>query len=249
MSKLKTYKNAPIIEALIDFQIIPCDEFSDSFYDTIQKHPLTQVFSSKSDLQEITAQFSIEPTSNTFQNSRKKIGIRLETPDKNFVLQVKERGFTFSILNSYTDWEDFQAQAKKFWTLYCEIFRPKEITREAVRYINRIDIPMGSPILKIEDYFNVYPRIFDGNDVELSGFLMQVQIPQKEQGGLAILTQSIVPPKKPLNLSFILDIDVFDVKQFDPDSDRLWERLEMLRQQKNQIFESAIKDSVREIIQ
>jgi uncharacterized protein (TIGR04255 family) len=247
MNTSNNYSNAPIVEALIDFKVIPNSHFEMAWYDIFQKNKLIDVFSGKSSIEEITANIGVASDAEIPPHSRKKIGIRLETFDKNVVLQVKERGFTFSVLKTYANWHDFSTQARKCWDLYCEVFKPEKVVREAVRYINRIDIPSSDGPVRIEDYFNVYPHVFEKNNEELSGLLLQVQLPQKD-GGIAIITQSIVPPERALNVSFILDIDVFDLKRIDPSSEDLWTRVARLRGQKNEIFESSIKDSIRELI-
>jgi len=242
----RSYANAPIIEALIDFKVIPNDQFN---MDCLKKlsDTLIHLFPIITNIYEFKAELNIDDNSNNV--SRKIIGIRLESEDKNFVLQLTERGFTFSIINTYDTWEEFKKQANTYWKIYLKECNPNKVIREAVRYINRIDIPVVSEKIQIEDYFTIFPNIFENNTAQISGLLMQVQIPQKDHGGLAIVTLSSISPVKPLHASFILDIDVFDLKHLECDSIELWNRVDILRDQKNIIFESSIKNSVRELIQ
>src|SRR6185312_13100788 len=175
--------------------------------------------------------------------SRETLGIKLTSTDKKYIVQFRKNGFTFSIMNHYDCWESFSKKAKKLWKLYLKTLEPTKVTRVAVRYINRIDIP----ILKfnLEDYFETYPRVLKGNKGGLSGFFLQAHLPQKE-GGFIILNQTITDPPEPGYTSIILDIDAYDLKQFEPTKLELWERIELLRAQKNNIFENSITKKTRE---
>ena len=48
--------------------------------------------------------------------------------------------------------------------------------------------------------------------------------------------------------SILLDIEVFDMKMFDPQENDFWRRVEILRQQKNTLFESSITQKTKELI-
>lgn len=245
MSQNIYYPNAPIIEAVFDLQLLPVENFDSNCYDNLVQQ-LRGRFSFKGDIQEIGVGLHFSPGQKDISHSEKKIGIRLETADGKYVIQAKERGFTFSILRTYDSWEDFSKEAFKYWNIYRRIFKPKKITRQALRYINRIDVPELS--FEMKNYFRVYPQVFeDDRMVQISGFFMQVQIPQSE-GGVANLTQSIANPAKAGCSSIILDIDVFDNKQYSPGAKNLRKRIESLRDQKNSIFEKAITDKTRELI-
>ena len=189
---------------------------------------------------------TLAPNKEIYPIAKKKIGIRLETADGKFVIQAKERGFTFSILSTYDSWKSFSEEAFKYWNIYRRVFKPKKVTRQALRYINRIDVPELS--FEMKNYFRVYPQVFeDDRMVQISGFFMQVQIPQQE-GGVANLTQTIANPAKAGCSSIILDIDVFDNKQYLPGARDLRKRIESLRNQKNSIFEEAITNRTRDLI-
>ncbi len=245
--KSKIYTNAPIVEALIDFRCIPNENFEPKFY-TILEEALKEDFPIIGQIEECSINVNLKEKSSSQKFNLP--GIRLESKEGTYVIQAKERGFTFSVLNAYTGWETFREKAFIYWSKYVEIFKPEKIVREAVRYINRIDIPtskQNSP-LKIEDYFCIYPHVFDENSAELTGLLMQVQIPQNTEGGLAVITQTTTHPSKPLHVSFILDIDVFDIQQFDNNDQDLWLRMDTFRDQKNKLFNDSISNKTKELI-
>jgi hypothetical protein len=75
------------------------------------------------------------------------IGWRFVSPDKLHVFQARLNGFTFSRLPPYVDWESFRTEARRLWDLYRAVANPIAPTRIAVRYINRLDLPL--PIVAI----------------------------------------------------------------------------------------------------
>lgn len=244
MTTSKHYPKAPIIEAVLDLQVLPSESFKRSFYDAIKKE-LVDTFKG-TDINEMSVEFHFEEGEKRNSHTEKKVGMRFESADGKYVIQARENGYAFSILNHYDRWESFSKEAYKYWNVYKRIFKPQKVTRQALRYVNRIDIP--EPRFKLEDYFKVYPHVFDDTvEVNMAGFFMQAQIPL-EQGGTANLTQTVAAPVKPGCTSIILDIDVFDYKSFKPASADLKTRIETLREQKNSVFKAAITEKTEELI-
>jgi uncharacterized protein (TIGR04255 family) len=87
------------------------------------------------------------------------------------------------------------------------ITQPENITRLAVRYINRLDLPL--PVADLKDYLRPVPKIAPGLPQSLSGYFMQLQIPQEDIKGVLILNEALVPPPSPDVGSVLLDIDIF----------------------------------------
>lgn len=242
---INNYKNAPVIEALIDIrtQLVGNADLG-VFVKSLQKDfPKQETL--KTGVAEI--QFSVSESKSSFKTSQEDVGFKLTSEISPYALQVRKDGFTCSLLeqNQYQDWLSFSSNAKKNWDKYVKLLKPQKITRVAVRYINRIDIPSLS--FKIEDYFQTYPHILTNNNADISGFFLQVQIPQIKEGGMAILNQTITQPPSAGYTSIILDIDVFDLKIFAPKDKNLWDRIELLREQKNKLFEESITDKTREL--
>ncbi|MFO1242168.1 MAG: hypothetical protein U1E36_03070 [Rickettsiales bacterium] len=96
MAVKSVYKNAPIVEALWDVQTLPNDKLPASIYkqyeglypDLFSSHPITETF----------FQIDLGKGKNKTPKSR-RVGLRLDDPQKKQVVQVKEQGFTFSALS------------------------------------------------------------------------------------------------------------------------------------------------------
>jgi uncharacterized protein (TIGR04255 family) len=117
-----------------------------------------------------------------------------------------------------------------------------------VRYINRLDLPLESSCpFDFKDYLRTVPEVADGIDQGLSGYFMQLQIPQSNLSAILLLNEAIIPSSKENVVSVLLDIDLSRVASFSID-DNFWETLDEFRWRKNEIFEACITDKLRELI-
>ena len=120
------------------------------------------------------------------------------------------------------------------------------ITRLALRYINRLDLPL--PLRDLKDYLRTVPEISPNMTQELSGYFMQLQLPQADLDAILVLSQTLIPPPEPNIVSVVLDFDLF-FKDNVPSEDRdIWKQFEVLRTRKNKVFEACITDKTRRLI-
>jgi uncharacterized protein (TIGR04255 family) len=235
----RNYKNPPLVEALIDIQITPSEENLKNIEKLITSDVINSEFPHKEALIQSTTQININEEKAAFNNNL--VGYKLSTIEKKYVVQFKVNSFSISILNAYHGWDDLYERAFRLWPQFAAAVKPQQITRVAVRYINRIDIPLLS--FKLPDYFNVYPKTLEPN---LKAFSLQLQIPQKE-GGLAVLNQTVTTPIRAGYTSIILDLDIFNQTSIQPEDSAIWKNFEILHTQKNILFEKCITDKTREL--
>ena len=163
----------------------------------------------------------------------------------NKIVQARMDGFTFNKLKPYTRWEEFSAEALSLWKLYIKIARPEMITRLALRYINRIEIPL--PMNEFNEYVLTYPEVGPNIPKGISDYLFRLVIPNMNAGSNAVITQSI-DKSRPLTerLPLIFDIDVFKNVKLSPQHD-IMEIMNELRNFKNQIFLNSLTDKTKEL--
>lgn len=242
----KKYPKAPIVEAVIDIHA----RFSEDILEKLPRfaESFKKDFPDQQKISFNTVNFNISDKGipDVSPPQKEDIGYRLSSPDSPFVLQFRKNGFSFSIVNTYQDWEVFCKTAKKYWESFIRELKPNKVTRVAVRYINRIDIPALN--FEVEDYFEFYPRVFEDKKTKISNFLMQVHLPQDE-GGMAVINQALTEPPQPGYTSTILDIDVFAFIDCAPDDKKCWERIELLRHQKNSLFEKSLTPKTKELFE
>jgi uncharacterized protein (TIGR04255 family) len=244
------YKNAPIAEALIDLQVIANEpvDLEECIKNFTTK--LNGKFPEKKNIR--TGEFKIEFPDDKEQNqpqvetSQKTLGVRFDNEQNNKVLQIRINGFTLSYINYYSNWEEFCQEARLYWKEYLEIFKPKTVSRVAVRYINKLEIP--GPIIEPSEYFNLYPKVPEKLPQKINDFLLRMVMPQSDIDSIAIINQATMQASKANHVAVALDFDIFKQTSFEASSEEVWELLYVLRDRKNLLFESCITEKTREAI-
>jgi len=243
--KVRHLDKAPAREALIDIQFAPAVPLS--VVDRFVADALPS-FGKRSDLMHPLVGLGGGPVPT--QSPGAVIGRRLDSSDPPHVLQCRATGFTFSRLSPYGQWSDLRLVAKEWWDKYCAVAQPEVVTRIAVRYVNRIHLPL--PVDDFSKYLVFPPRIPEGLPQVVSGFFHRTIIPNDEKECTIVVTQALegLPaqiggvPKIP----FLFDIDVYRDKRIDQGRlDDVWEGLDVLREQKNLVFFEYLTESAMEL--
>jgi len=177
--------------------------------------------------------------------SQQPIGFLFKTSDEKQVFQARTDGFTFSRLAPYESWKPFRDEARRLWELYRQVGKPEEVLRLAVRYINRIDIPL--PFDDLNQYLRTFPEVSPDLPQALSGLFMQLTIPQPDIDCVTLLNEALIEPAHPDIASIILDIDLFRQNSVPQDDAELWKFFEILHARKNAVFEACVTDKAREL--
>lgn len=177
---------------------------------------------------------------------RAQVGYDFASADGRQIIQARLDGFAFIRLAPYKSWESFRDEARRWWNAYRSVTKPKTITRIAVRYINRFELPL--PIHDLKDYLRTVPEIAPGLPQGLSNYFMQLHIPQEDLGAMLLLNEAGVPSPNQDFVSILLDIDIF--REVDPPNseDEIWEYFEQLRNRKNEVFLESITEHTKELI-
>jgi uncharacterized protein (TIGR04255 family) len=238
--------HAPIAEALLDIQVVLSKSVKISDLEklqdfTLDRFPLKKPRASGSIRIEIKGG-SLEPE---ILKSEGPDGFFFSSSDSKQVVQARLNGFSFSRLNSYNTWETFRDEARELWGVYTKIAAPESITRLALRYINRIEIPL--PMKDFKEYVRTTPEIAPGLPQGMSEFFMRLVLPKQELDAVAIITQTMEPVKEGARLPLLFDIDVFRAGSFAVATDEIWTIFESLRDLKNEIFFNSITPKAEEL--
>lgn len=240
------FTNAPITEALIDIQVSfqspPSLSTFESFHEALKgslpvKEARHVVKSSTRFVKGVPQQ--------TIPDEPYIDGYRFRSPESNKILQCRQDGFTFNKLKPYENWEVFRTEANEYWKLFIEKVAPVKVNRLGLRYINRIELPL--PFIDFKEYLLSAPEVAPKLPQSLSHFFMSFSIPYPEHGAMAIITQTMENQTLPAKLPIILDIDVFQDVNFKPEDSGIWERLDLLRNIKNDIFSNSLTDKAKEM--
>ncbi len=243
---VRHYSRAPITEAILDLKVIlpdnfPIERFLDIHARVRDRFPTSEPIHVGSLAIQAGPEIQIDA-------SRQHSGFLFRSKDGLRIFQATLQGFTFNRLAPYNSWEEFSNDARNLWEIYKDICKPAFVTRAAVRYINRIDIPVEGPI-KLQDYLKTAPDIASGlPQKNLSSFFMQHQIPQEDLNCMLVINETLALPPSPGFISVIFDIDLFRQQAWQSDDEDIWDFLTQLRERKNQVFRESITEKTEELI-
>jgi uncharacterized protein (TIGR04255 family) len=245
MSPRHHYSQAPITEALIDIRVqlpggVGLDRLERLHEDVRPDYP------GKARRSLAKGRFGLEGKQVSASASSEPAGFLFKSSDAKQIVQVRLDGFTMSRLAPYENWEPFRDEARRLWRIYRSELKPSAVIRLAVRYINRIDIPL--PFDDLKTFLRTVPEVSPAMPQALSGLFMQLTIPQADIDCTMILTEALIDPSRPGVASVILDIDLFRPERVPQDEHSLWECFELLHDRKNQIFEACITEETRKLI-
>jgi uncharacterized protein (TIGR04255 family) len=247
MEEHRQYPRAPITEAIIDVMAEPGDGMSMDKLSGLTRADET-LLKRQEKLQLAMGHLELRPGSPAAVSaSEEDVGFKFTSDDGKHICQAKLSGFGFSRLAPYEGWQSFRGNAVRLWQLYRTIATPKKITRLAVRYINRVDIP--APSVDMKEYFLTSPEISSKLPQQMAGFFMQLRLPQEDIGAMLVFNQTIVPPGKPDTTSIVLDFDLFRSDDVPQDDEAIWNYFEVLHEKKNEVFEACITDRTRSLFQ
>lgn len=237
---------APIEEALIDVQVRLRDDF-----------PLAT-------LQELGTEFGTNfPKSKQLFSFEGKLGFERGQPvneivrdksldgfaflsaDERTIFQVRRNGFTFNRLKPYSSWAELFPESQRLLSRYLDVSSPLDVTRLAVRYINRIDIPDKQ--FSLADYLAAPPAVPTGAPSIISEFLTRVVVHDTEIGASANVIQMLEKGVSANAVPIIVDIDAYMQGSFD--RSELGGAFASLHSLKNRIFFTHITEKTARLFE
>ena len=242
--KVLRYPNAPLTEAILDIRVKLPSQITPAKLKSVQvgekeRYPrLEKLFVV---VGKMSVGTQIETSAKQDLN-----GYRFVSQDNRQIFQARVDGFTFNRLAPYETWESFRDEARRLWNVYRSIAKPQNVTRLALRYINKLDFPL--PLNDFKDYLRTIPEISPQMSQGLSGYFMHLELPQPDLGATLLLNQTLIPPPSPNLVSVILDFDLFSQENVPNAEQDIWKRFEVLRTRKNEVFEACITNKTRRLI-
>jgi uncharacterized protein (TIGR04255 family) len=239
-------ERAPIVEALLDARVSPREGIDalalKSFGDGLEERfPTCQIQTHwQSQLNFSSSQIDLDPESVTTST----LGYAFLAPNGSRIAQAQIGGFCFSKLQPYEGWDALLGEFQELWQVYLQVAQPSSISRVAVRYINKILLPIEF-IANPSVYLGFHPSSPDGLGNQAEFFTRSVVChPQRPdiRGVITVASESSTED------SFLIyDIDVFaGGLALDPDSQELPALLDQLREYKNDLFFGAITPLLEE---
>jgi uncharacterized protein (TIGR04255 family) len=241
MAAIRHLSRAPITEALFDFRVTLPQEFQTEAITSVRER-LKDKYPVVEDMRRFEAQFEFQPGKLPVPTSGETgglLGYRFRSDDGRNFAQFRRDGFTYNRLPPYTNWDELCPEALRLWDLYVEVTKPEKLERLAVRYINRLLLPLQ---FDLADYVEVAPPYFPGAPPFLSSFLIRESRHDPQTGFMVNIVQAIDPTLAVGSSALILDIDVSKIGGLGLREAQIRPVLEQFHDLKNQIFFSAITE-------
>ena len=148
-------------------------------------------------------------------------------------------GLGSSQLAPYREWNDLYGRFKRDLEALYSAVGKRELTRIAVRSINRIDVPPSGDLIRYEDYLTVYPHVPD-DWVTIDDFQLQIVKLIKEVGATAKIIVKRHPPAADDCASFFLDIDLYRSTDLPAAGDALDALFDQFHTAKNDLYRSCL---------
>lgn len=246
-----SYNRPPITEAVIDIRIAPPvseDELARANAKFVELYPHEDTHHE--------VDYEIRPDEAGHPNvseARRTHFFKRASHDQREIVLLKSSGIAVCDRAPYAGWDSFSERFWRDWAVWIDAVGRRNINRIGMRYINRIDIPMqpGEAVVYHENYVTVHVQSPEDKFGPTIGYEARaIYRLEKIQGHFLLRTTILGPPAPvPDHVSVLIDFDL--AREADPPQDDggLKELLDVMREQKNMIFEAVITDEARKLFQ
>jgi uncharacterized protein (TIGR04255 family) len=245
---IKTLKNPPIIEALLEIRFNPNKNIT---LDKLKEFAgtISNKFPKQEPVQNQSFEFMFSPEEGPKHNFEiQPSGFRLKNVSNNRVIIATIDKFVFSFLAPYTSWPELKSEAEKFYKIYLEFAPQIEITRIGMRYVNKVNLPLNDDF-QFEKFIKTFPPLPKDSELPdaVVNFETVIILPLEDIGCASTVRQVLhTVENDDINgrvLPFILDIDVYHKNSLKVQEDqRIWELYDHMRIKKNAIFFGTFTD-------
>ena len=238
MARRRHLTNAPIREAVLDVRIE-----TEEPVDPDRLRELLESLDGFPEVHELTADslrlhFPSELQPGSPAEAGNVVGVRGISRDRDWAIDLRQHGVTFSRRAPYPTWEEYSARSRPLVGGFLEVAKPQHVVRLALRYINHFRLPDRDPT----DYFVALPSFPGSLGLPVDHILFAITARDPESGHSAHVTHVLLDDLAPERIGFLLDIDVFSDNRFGPRTDQFWGTFEELRHFKNRLFFELITE-------
>jgi uncharacterized protein (TIGR04255 family) len=232
MAQIRSLRRPPIREAILEFHITPMVDISTEEleqWDIPSTYlPLT-IRKSSGILLNMKSDFTIGESS-TEQSIEG--GVSHDT-ERNIAVQIMRNRLTVNKLTPYTNFGFLKDEASAFWKQYQQTFKPEQIQRISLRYINEIS-------LKESLQYYVQTALVPQGELVTQAIRSYYRYEIRRNEQLGGLVQIIVEKE---SQRLFIDIDTFSERPYQANDDMVWsESVEQLHSLKNELFFSIITE-------
>jgi uncharacterized protein (TIGR04255 family) len=227
----------PISEALIDIRIAGVEPTHDAL--TALRKSLESRYPRFEEQRAFEA--TLAPSKGTVESKDQGfVGYFLYSEDNKTVVQLKTSGFTLNRLTPYTGGDVLVEEALRVWEMYANVVRPTAVTRLAIRYINKLQLPLREGD-DLHRFLHAPPIVPEGLDNRVSDFLTRTVVHDAQEDITTIVMQALtLAADGPV--PFVLDLDVFKLETLPIESPVLAKQLLALRTAAKRAFFGSLTE-------
>ena len=203
---MKTYANPPLIEAICDFHFIPSQPWDWTVFGLVYDR-IKGGFPDKVQPPSPMLNVSIGPSLGGPVLGAARMQFRRE--DGSALVQVGPDNLTVNHLTPYSGWPQYRDMIASVLAVYREVAAPQGLHRLALRYVNRINIPvelMGVRGVEIGDYMLAQPSVPDLVPQVFSSWAQRVETFFNDANMALVLQSGTGPGSEEFPVSFLLDL-------------------------------------------
>jgi uncharacterized protein (TIGR04255 family) len=231
--KPRTLRKPPIVEAMLDWRVKASPGLNVGLLKNVEM--LREDFPRVEDLRQVQTTLSISPRSHEARrDDRGVIGCRYTSADSRTIIQFRNDGMTVNRLSPYNGWAALMRLAEPVWMEYRKLAKPLQLSRIAVRTINRLPFLPG--VKQLERHLRTLPVLPDGMPQSVFGMASHVTLRDDATDAMCNIIQVLEPDHDTQSGQFILDIDAF-IERVDGISEtEMKVGFESLHRLKNRVF-------------
>ena len=240
MAQPRSLARPPIVEALVDLRAaIPGDP---TVFNALAEE-LKGEFPTKEERRDFEAKIEIKDGRLVSPRVDASAfgGVRVATVDHKISGQFRPDGFTLNNMTDYIGGDQLIDKALTLWEMLVERTAPEVVSRVALRYINRLELPI-EPGDTFTRYLISPPSLPEGAPNLVSQFLSRIVAHDEQRQATAVVIQQLKLPEAGQPVSITVDVNVFQTGDFPVESPALRGILDSLRMLKNETFFSLLTD-------
>lgn len=244
---LTNLEKSPIFLAILEIR------YKDSNLKNIErfsefKKDLVKIFpnSNKQVTSQLKLDSHLEGQTTISVHNQKVDSFLYSSEDKHTEFTISLDKFNFRQSGPYSGFENFMLNIKTVWELHYPILKDITIVGISIRSFNMIEIKeevndpseyfnlsiQASPDVINEPVINYSIRYITRNSIENKHSIISLSLEEKVQD----------------HFPFVLDIDVHDDNEISNDLNLLWDKFEMLRHQKDRLFNALLTQKTKNIL-
>ena len=238
------YKKPPILEAVLEFRWSEPRPL-EALVSVLRAQAFDE-FEESNPRMQIDAAVSLDEPK--LSHSTKQLGFEASLRDGSQIVFLEQQKFVFVQRAPYDRLVSFSADDMSALHEVTSQLAVDEFSRVGLRYVNRIDIPLGgNSKINTDDYVTIK---FDGPRKDrgiIEEFQMRVVKPTEKEGIHYALVVATTASPLTDHSAILLDIDMFTRPPVPAARDQLDRVLKQMRTEKNEIFQECLTDKARDL--